>query len=178
MSSNSAENILKNVIRELDLDWNGDGVKDKVALLKNGPCTQLAIVYYNANGQLISYDISGDLGTGEYGGFRTQIVINRNTIHLKTSQMRNEVVLKFRYDHITGQTMLIGKEVEYYGSGASGPSRVSINYLNKKKIVSNSVFSRKQEKFVSTAAKSINIRTGPVPLADVNVDTIYDDAMP
>jgi hypothetical protein len=176
MVSTSNGNISQSAIKVFDVDWNGDGVTDKVLLAKNGSCVQLIIISYNQKREIISHEFSGDVGTGEFGGYPTQIAINKKVLNLKTSQMRNHITLKFRYNTKSKQTVLIGKEVEYYGSGGYGPSRVSIDYISMMKIIYAYKFDEQKEKFISARPKKQGIKNGPVPLSDINVDNLYDDS--
>lgn len=173
----SEEALSRNAISKFGPDWNGDGIRDKVLLVKNGSCVQLAVFCYDRNRKIVSHEISGDLGTGEYGAHPTRITMDKNIIFLKTGGMRNEVVLRFRYSGKTKQTVLIGEEVEYYTSGRSGPSRVSINYLNKQKYIYTSVFDEKEQQFkYRSGPKKRAIKRGPRPLSEINTDSMYDDA--
>lgn len=173
----SEEALSRNSISKFEPDWNGDGISDKVLLVKNGSCVQLAVFCYDRNRNIISHEISGDLGTGEYGAHPTRITVDKNIIFLKTGGMRNEIVLRFRHSGKTKQTVLIGEEVEYYTSGRSGPSRVSINYLNKQKYIYTSVFDEKEQQFkYRSGPKKRAIKRGPRPLSEINTDSMYDDA--
>lgn len=169
------EAVAKDAFKGYDVDWDSNGVKDKVMLAKSGECTQLVIAYYDRKNGIARVEFSGNIGPGETASNPTGITIDNNILSLKRQEMRNELTAKFRYDKKTRQTVVTGKEVEYYGSGAYGPSRVSINYLTRQKLIFTSVLDEKRGEYTFHSPKKRNIKNGPKPLSATNMDTMYDD---
>lgn len=167
------EAVAKGAFKGHDVDWDGDGVKDKVLLATSGDCGQIVIAYYDRENEIARVEFSGDVGAGEITTSRSA---GSAVMNFKRQEMRNEITARFRYDKKILQTVVTGKEVEYYGSGAYGPSRVSINYLTRQKIIYTSVLNEKRGEYTFLAPKRRNVKNSPTPLSATNTDTLYDDS--
>ena len=165
-------------------DLDGDERIDAVALIQmRGDTTydmaeavKLAIFSPDRHGIVLLNSISGNLG-GESVAYadHKKLSVKKNVIQYYHQSMRNEVLLKFRYDIYAADYQLIGKEYKNYGGIEDGPYEESINYLTNKKIIRTSKWDDEKEEQIALPESKVHFEKQALYLSEINWDSLYHD---
>ncbi|MEM6697523.1 MAG: hypothetical protein AAF806_12080 [Bacteroidota bacterium] len=163
-------------------DFNKDGFEDVAFLVEfRGDTTyeyseetMLIIAVSDQYGQLEKVAISGNLG-GESIGYQDQkhLWSKSGVLSYLHQSMRHHVELKYRYDRIEDQYVLIGKEFRDYGGMSAPPRSVSINYLTGKKIIREQTWDLEKEELVPLAEEMEQFEAFQLPLSMLDWESIY-----
>ncbi len=167
------------VLQTARIDWDGDGTLDEISLNKTTTnekdTVTLVIAYYDKKQKVINSEESQNIGTGEMGCCPTSFKISNQIISVKTSEMRNEVAFKLRFDKENKRTQLIEKNIEYYTSGGNGPRNIHVNLLTGIKTIKTSRYNTKTSQFVNDKKQiTSKIKIYYIPLAAVNIEQLYE----
>jgi len=156
-------------------DLNNDGLGDFVALiaendLENTDNVRLVVYEGTSKNTYAKKAESGNLtSTILFGNTGAVIELtNKNVIKLTHYSMRHDYTLKFRYEEIHNNYMLIGSNLDNYNSGTT-----SINYLTNtsiKTLDKDAHYNQglKEDKIINT-----KLNQDLIPLSTISDDNIY-----
>jgi hypothetical protein len=129
-------------------DFNKDEIPDFATIITRGTLEpghsnndiRLAFFHGNTDGNYIFHSQSDKLDlTFIYNKDFNQLkLVNKNVISVTLGAMRHSAEIKLRYRSTKDEYELIGSELENYGSGTYGPTKISTNFSTKKRLTTNS----------------------------------------
>ncbi len=152
-------------------DFNGDGLKDFVAIIADGDLNDFDDDNYPGDVRIIIYEgteeetyvkraQSGNMTYAfiyEEGDYIK--IIKSNVISITHQSMRSDYELKFRFETNYDTYMLIGTEYSNYGNAyLEGAGDFSTNYLNKTRTIKRRTFNPEQETIIYLPEEKIKLK--------------------